>query len=107
MEYRYGRGFGRGLGRRGGAELGSRGASPPWPYSGRGRGGLPRCWYPGVAMASSCPPATSFYSPGMTREGEIEFLKNELHTLRAQMTHIEARIEDLRSAESKTTERSK
>jgi len=36
----YGRGFGRG-----GWGLGFRGSSPPWPYVGRGRGGLPRCGY--------------------------------------------------------------
>ncbi len=29
----YGRGFG------------FRGFSPPWPFVGIGRGGLPRCWY--------------------------------------------------------------
>ncbi len=29
----YGRGFG------------FRGFSPPWPFVGLGRGGLPRCWY--------------------------------------------------------------
>ncbi len=32
-------GFGRGWG------FGFRGASPPWPYVGVGRGGLPRCGY--------------------------------------------------------------
>jgi len=36
-------GFGRGRGR-GGRGFGFRGTSPPWPYIGRGRGGLPRCW---------------------------------------------------------------
>ena len=34
-----GRGFGRGMG------FGFRGSSPPWPYIGLGRGGLPRCGY--------------------------------------------------------------
>ena len=29
--------------RRGGWGFGFRGSSPPWPYVGRGRGGLPRC----------------------------------------------------------------
>ncbi|GAH72936.1 unnamed protein product [marine sediment metagenome] len=32
-------GFGRGMG------FGFRGSSPPWPYVGLGRGGLPRCGY--------------------------------------------------------------
>jgi hypothetical protein len=36
----YGRGFGRG-----GWGFGFRGNSPPWPYVGIGRGGLPRCGY--------------------------------------------------------------
>jgi hypothetical protein len=36
----YGRGFGRG-----GWGFGFRGSSPPWPYIGLGRGGLPRCGY--------------------------------------------------------------
>jgi hypothetical protein len=38
----YGRGFGRGGG---GWGFGFRGSSPPWPYVGLGRGGLPRCGY--------------------------------------------------------------
>jgi len=40
----YGRGFGRGR-RGGGWGFGFRGSSPPWPYVGLGRGGLPRCGY--------------------------------------------------------------
>lgn len=38
-----GRGMGRGF--RGGMGFGFRGGSPPWPYVGLGRGGLPRCGY--------------------------------------------------------------
>ena len=38
-------GFGRGFGFRGGMGFGFRGSSPPWPYVGLGRGGLPRCGY--------------------------------------------------------------
>ena len=39
-------GYGRGLGRgRGGWGFGFRGSSPPWPFVGIGRGGLPRCGY--------------------------------------------------------------
>jgi hypothetical protein len=40
----YGRGYGRAYGR-GGWGFGFRGSSPPWPYVGLGRGGLPRCGY--------------------------------------------------------------
>lgn len=39
----YGRGMGFGF--RGGMGFGFRGSSPPWPFIGRGRGGLPRCGY--------------------------------------------------------------
>jgi len=38
-------GRGRGGGFRGGMGFGFRGSSPPWPYIGLGRGGLPRCGY--------------------------------------------------------------
>jgi len=34
-----------GFGFRGGMGFGFRGSSPPWPYVGLGRGGLPRCGY--------------------------------------------------------------
>ena len=36
---------GRGSGFRGGMGFGFCGSSPPWPYVGLGRGGLPRCGY--------------------------------------------------------------
>ena len=42
---RGGRGWGMGYGFRGGMGFGFRGSSPPWPYVGLGRGGLPRCGY--------------------------------------------------------------
>jgi hypothetical protein len=34
-------------GRSGGMGIGFIGCPPPYPYMGRGRGGLPRCQYPG------------------------------------------------------------
>ena len=40
----FGRGFGMGRGRGFGRGFGFRGFSPPWPYVGLGRGGLPRGW---------------------------------------------------------------
>ncbi len=91
MQYGYGRGFGR----RGGAGFGFRGSSPPWPYFGRGRGGLPRCWYPGVAMASPYPPVQPFYTPPMTPGGEIDWLKSQAEAIKAEDNQIEARIHDL------------
>jgi len=105
MVYGFGRGFGRGLG--------FRGASPPWPYIGRGRGGLPRCWYPEAVMPGSVPhpihgdvgipplysgyPAwgTAPYSPQMTREQELDFLKEEADAAKGQLEEIEARIKEL------------
>jgi hypothetical protein len=55
----YGRGFGRGGG---GWGFGFRGSSPPWPYVGLGRGGLPRCGYfLSGAAGMPVPPAYPFY----------------------------------------------
>ena len=90
-------GTGRGL-NRGGAGLGFRGASPPWPYIGRGRGGLPRCQYPGVI-----PTDPSFYpgqdvtqyKPVMAREQQINSLKREANFVRKHMEDVEARIKEL------------
>ena len=97
MAYRYGYGFG------------FRGASPPWPYVGRGRGGLPRCWYPGAFVAppygfGPAPhafyggypaPGTMPYPPQMSREQELDFLKGEAEAARRQLEEIDARIKEL------------
>ncbi len=91
-------GFGRGFGRRGGVGFGFRGSSPPWPYFGRGRGGLPRCWYPGVAMASFYPPVPPAYAPQMPQEQEIDWLKSQAEAIKAELNQVEARIQDLGSA---------
>jgi len=60
-------GYGRGFGRRGWG-FGFRGSSPPWPFVGIGRGGLPRCGYfLGGAAGMPVPPAyPSYGSPGAT-----------------------------------------
>lgn len=62
-----GRGFARGGG--GGMGFGFRGSSPPWPYVGLGRGGLPRCGYfintaTGAPVRGVFPYAAYPYSPG-------------------------------------------
>ena len=75
MYYGYGRGFG------------FRGSSPPWPYVGRGRGGLPRCQYPGLAGG------TAF--PTMNREQELGVLKSQAQAMREQLEQLEARIKQL------------
>jgi len=95
MVYGYGRGFRRGMGRRGGAGLGFRGASSPWPYIGRGRGGLPRCWYSGATVTSPDLPASFFYSTQTTRDGEIDWLKSQAEFLKAELSQLEARMRDL------------
>lgn len=74
-------GFGRGFG--------FRGASPPWPYIGRGRGGLPRCWYPGLWGV----PAYGY--PTITKEEELNFLKSQAEMLREELSQLEARIKEL------------
>jgi hypothetical protein len=59
----YGRGFGRG-----GWGFGFRGSSPPWPYVGLGRGGLPRCGYflSGAAGMPAPPGYPPYASPWAT-----------------------------------------
>ena len=91
-------GFGRRFGRRGGGGFGFRGTSPSWPYVGRGRGGLPRCWYPGVAMDSPYPPVSQAYPPQMPPEQESGWLKSQAEAIKAELNQVEARIRDLESA---------
>jgi NAD-dependent dihydropyrimidine dehydrogenase PreA subunit len=91
----YGRGwFGFGRGGGGGGGFGFRGASPPWPYVGRGRGGLPRCWYPGLFTT---PASVSYggYPTQVTKEEETDFLKEEAKAIKRQLEDIEARIKEL------------
>ena len=104
-------GFGRGLGRGGGGwGFGFRGSSPPWPYVGLGRGGLPRCGYfLGGAAGTPVPPVYSpYYDPwvtpydggtaypgAMTREQELDFLRSEAEGINEQLERIDARIKEL------------
>lgn len=108
----YGFGYGRGFG--------FRGSSPPWPYVGRGRGGLPRCGYFGAYAAppyATGPTPYPLYggawgaghyggpaaygstpdAPPMSREQELDFLKEEASAVKLQLDEIEARIKDLES----------
>jgi len=93
-------GYGRGFG--------FRGASPPWPYIGRGRGGLPRCWYPEIVTAPPYTPAFYGGYPGwapatyplyMPQGQELDFLKEEAEVMRRQLEEIEARIKELEPKE--------
>jgi len=107
----YGRGFGRG-----GWGFGFRGSSPPWPYVGIGRGGLPRCGYflSGAAGMPAPPAYPSYsspwakpygyagtpmgadpYAPQMTREQELDFLKSQAEAIKRELEQIDARIKEL------------
>jgi NAD-dependent dihydropyrimidine dehydrogenase PreA subunit len=76
--YGYGRGFG------------FRGSSPTWPYVGRGRGGMPRCWYPGLYGGR-----TAYAAPVIDRQQELDYLKNQAQAFRSQLEEIESRIQQL------------
>lgn len=90
--------------------FGFRGHSPPWPYVGRGRGGLPRCWYPGGYVAPGYRPADAPYAPYAApwpgpapqadRDVELDFLRQEARAAKDVLDNIEARIRDLESKES-------
>jgi Family of unknown function (DUF5320) len=90
----YGYGYGRGFS--------FRGTSPPWPYVGRGRGGLPRCWHPGAYAAAPAYAPPPYYGGAwgapyaeMTPEQELGFLKEEANAMKAQLEEVEGRIEEL------------
>ena len=103
-----GRGMGRGFG--GGMGFGFRGNSPPWPYVGRGRGGLPRCGY-FFGGAAGVPvqwpyPAYSAASPAFGNmpfgsqpapEQELDSLRNQAEAISEQLEQTEARMRDLES----------
>ena len=104
-------GFGRGFGRgpcRGGWGFGFRGSSPPWPYVGLGRGGLPRCGYfvsgaPGIPLRSGYAgapvedtPWADAYTPQMTREQELSFLESQEEALASELDMTERRLKELR-----------
>ena len=103
-----GRGAGRGF--RGGMGFGFRGSSPPWPYVGRGRGGLPRCGYyfggvgvpaprfyqPQSSYAGVTPsPGYASYNPPMSREDELSYMKDQAEAIKGQLEQIESRMCDL------------
>ena len=100
----FGRGPGRGMG------FGFRGSSPPWPYVGLGRGGLSRCGYffSGAGAPTTLPsqvsrfysgmsaaPGYAPYSPPMTRDEEINYLKDQAVAIKGQLEEIESRISQL------------
>jgi hypothetical protein len=70
--------------------FGFRGVSPPWPYVGRGKGGLPRCYYPGFYSGFQGP-----YPLQTTAEQEVDFMKEEASAVRKHLEDLEARIKEL------------
>ena len=72
--------------------FGFRGSSPPWPYVGRGRGGLPRCGY-FLGGPGRWPGAPGY--TGMIGEQELDFLKDEADATRKRLEEIEARMQRL------------
>lgn len=93
----YGRGRGGGMGYGRGMGFGFRGTSPPWPYIGLGRGGLPRCGYfLGNTWAEASPFAYEApFAWQMTQAKEVDFLKNEAALLESQLEQAQARIRTL------------
>ena len=104
-----GRSFGRGMG------FGFRGTSPPWPYVGMGRGGLPRCSYFLSGAGSPLPwsyqpqfygqgpaaPQYAPFSPQIGREKELDYLRGQAEAAKEQLEQIESRIRDIESEQKK------
>ena len=77
-----------------GGGMGFRGASPEWPYIGRGRGGLPRCWHSSLYRGVTYPTQTSQWSIP-TSDEELGYLKNQANSMKHQLEEIESRIKVL------------
>jgi len=82
--------------RRGGFAF--QGTSPAWPYVGVGRGGLPRCgYYQGELFYRHRYPH-HLYSPfvpfEITKEEEVNFLKQQAEYLKSSLNRVEARIHE-------------
>ena len=70
------------------------------PMTGGGRGfcaiPLPPAW-PAYMGRAAYPPYSVPFAPQMTREQELDFLKNQAQATRGQLEQIEARIKELGS----------
>ena len=91
-------GAGRGFGSRGGMGFGFRGSSPPWPYVGIGRGGLPRCGY-FLSGATGTPAAWPYqqpaFAPQASKEQELAYLQEQAEMMKGQLEQIKDRIKEL------------
>jgi len=78
--------------------FGFRGSSPPWPYVGIGRGGLPRCGY-FLSGAAGTPAAWPYQQPAFTpqvsKEQELAYLQEQAGMIQSQLEQIKARIKEL------------
>ena len=96
------------MGRGYGAGFGFRGASPPWPYVGRGRGGLPRCWAGGSYYEPLPPDEMKYasadwphdagmpaYGPPSSVDQELSFLKHQAELLKSELSYISERVAEL------------
>ena len=99
---------GRGWFGQGGGGFGFRGASPQWPYTGRGRGGLPRCWHPGLYAPATVAGQVPYpfyagepiwmgapYATRTTPEQELDLLKSQAEMIKTQLDSIEARMREI------------
>jgi hypothetical protein len=95
--------------------FGFHGSSPPWPYVGIGRGGLPRHEYflsgaigapaqwpyqqaPYTPYAAASPAfGNTPFAPQVTPEQELDFLRNQAEAIGEQLEQIKARMHDLES----------
>ena len=91
-------GRGRGFGGGGGRGFGFRGSSPPSPYVGIGRSGLPRCGYffggAGVYQPPAFHPGArgyAPYAPQVTGEGELSYLKSQAESIKRRLEEIDSR----------------
>ena len=87
MTVYYRRGFGFG------------GASPSWPYVGCGRGGFPRCWYPGLGTNVFSRFSLVSYPSSVNPEQELSFLQEEASIVKKHLEDVEATIQKLEGKE--------
>jgi hypothetical protein len=111
-----GRGYGRGFG--------FQGVSSPWPYIGRGRGSLSRCWgysppggyyqpcgirgFPGNQYPNHEDWYTrqgmgmgDLFSSPSSHDEEINYLRNQAQVLKDQLGWIDQRIQEIEKQKSK------
>jgi hypothetical protein len=78
-----------------GSGFGFQGSSPPFPYTGRGKGGLPRCQYQGnISYLDTSLPG---FRSRITLDQELDMLKRQAGNIRNELEIIESRIRNLES----------